>query len=174
MRADDDIHLVTGDTLIYLLMLFRRQMAGEETHADPRPGQLTGKRFVMLTRENLCRCHQGSLEAILHSLDERQQGENGLSRADIPLHEPPHGHWPLHIAADLPPDRGLIVGQRKWQSLGNLLAEPPRSEMAHPSLRFPSFSFEEQQTALDEIELLERQPFPRRRERRRILREMDG
>ena len=116
----------------------------------------------MLMCKNLRRCHQSPLTAVLHRLDEREQRNRRLARSDIALYETAHRQRRLHIARNFRPHLLLIVGQSKRQCRKHACDQFPIRRMCDSLLFLCRALLEREQPALDEVQLLERKPPPRR------------
>ena len=117
VRADDDVDIMRGNAIVHRLPLFRCEVSREEADANARPCELLRERVIMLAREDFRRRHECALATVLDRLDEREEREHGLARADVALHEAAHRRRLLHVAADVPPSRRLPGRQRKRQAL---------------------------------------------------------
>ena len=116
----------------------------------------------MLMCKDLRWCHQRPLMSALHRLDKREQGDCRLTRTDIPLHKTAHREWRLHIACDLPPHLRLILCQVERECRKHTRDKLAVRSMCNAFLLLCRTLLECEQSALDEIEFLERKPPPRR------------
>ena len=119
MGADDEIRIVGGDACIERFPLLRRHRTGHE-HRSKRERMLLDHRLhlrKMLLRENLRRRHQCRLVAAERRLQHREKGDDGLSGADISLHEAVHHEARPEIRRDVLHGRLLPFGELKRQLL---------------------------------------------------------
>ena len=116
----------------------------------------------MLMCKDLRRSHQSPLTAVLHRLDEGEQRNRRLPRADIPLHETAHRQRRLHVARNFRPHLLLIVGQCKGQCCKHACDQFPIRCMCDPLLLLCRALLEREQPALNEVQFLECKPPPRR------------
>ena len=142
--------------------LLLREPPREEAHAHTERCKEFAQRVIMLMCKNLRRSHQCSLTAALHRLDEREQRDCRLARADIPLYETAHRQRRLHVARDFHPHLLLIVGQCKGQCCKHACDQRPVRRMCDSLLLLCRALLEREQPTLDEVQLLERKPSPRR------------
>ena len=161
MRADHDIDIVRLDRLVRCLALLLRQSSCQEQQPHGQILQQFAELVEMLTRQDFRRCHECSLKAVFYRLDERQEGESRLARADVALHETAHRQGKLHVLPNVAPRLFLVLRQPKRQNLTHLARKAARAEMAHALLLFTTLAAQEQKPALDEVKFLENQPFPR-------------
>ena len=161
MRADHDIDIVRLDRRVRRLALLLRQSSCQEQQPHRQISQQFAELVEMLTRQDFRRCHECALKAVFHRLDERQEGERRLARADVALHETAHRQGKLHVLPNVAPRLFLVLRQPKRQNLTHLARKPARAEMAHALLLFTTLAAQEQKPALDEVKFLENQPFPR-------------
>ena len=165
MRADHDIDIVRLDCLVRRLALLLRQSSCQEQQPHGQISQQFAELVEMLTRQDFRRRHECALKAVFHRLDERQEGERRLTRADVALHEAAHRHGKLHILTNVAPRLFLILRQPKRQSLARPARKAARAEMAHALLLFTALAAQEKKPTLDEVKLLENQSFPREMQR---------
>ena len=82
---------------------------------------------VVLFCQNLCGSHNSCLITVLYGDEYRQQGDDGLSGAHIPLQEAVHGLGRLHIfynlLQDLPLGRCQMEGKGFFQHLANVVID---------------------------------------------------
>ena len=169
VRSDDDVDLMCGESGQHLRMLLLCEPPREEAHADTEWRQKLPQAVIMLARKNLRRCHQRTLTAALHRLDEGKERNRRLARANVTLYEAPHGQRSLHIARDLRPDLLLILGQGKGKRIAYTRNQRTVRPVGNPLLMLCRLLFEREQPALDEVELLKGEPPPCRCELLRIL-----
>ena len=77
----------------------------------------------MLCCENFGRRHERCLIAILDGHEHRLQGDNRLSRADVPLQQTPHGIGRTHVGHDFAKGALLCGGGMKRQDLADGAAD---------------------------------------------------
>ena len=77
----------------------------------------------MLFRQDLGRCHQGPLTTGINGGKECGDGNNGLTAADIPLHQPGHRLIPAEISADFCQNTLLGSRQGEWKQLQKVLKQ---------------------------------------------------
>ena len=116
MGADDNIYLMGSQPVIHFLLRLFSQPPGQKGHPYAKGLQGAGEALKMLPCQYFRRCHHGSLKAVFHCLHQGQHGNHGLAGAYIPLHQPPHGHRPLHIIADILPCILLVISQPEGQT----------------------------------------------------------
>ena len=174
VRADDNVDLVARDGLVHLAPLSWRQVAREVADADAERCELRREILIVLGGEDLGRRHHRALPAACDRLDEREHGDDRLAGADVSLHEPPHRHGPLHVAADLLPRLLLVVRQREGQAREDSLHELAIGLVTDAEPRLLGLLLDEQQSALDEVELREGQTVARPLELLPVLREVHG
>ena len=162
VRADDNIHRMCGERRIDLRTFLLRQPPREKSHTNAKRREQRLQIIIMLTRQDLRRRHQRTLISVLRCFDESEQGDCGLSRANISLHEAAHGQRRLHIARDLPPYLRLILGQFEGQRLQNARSQHTVWPVCNPFLLLRRPLFEGEQPTLDEIEFLKGKPPTRR------------
>ena len=116
MGADDNIYLMGSQPVIHFLLRLFSQPPGQKGHPYAKGLQGAGEALKMLPCQYFRRCHHGSLKAVFHCLHQGQHGNHGLAGAYISLHQPPHGHRPLHIIADILPCILLVISQPEGQT----------------------------------------------------------
>ena len=79
VRSDDDVDLMRGESGQHLRMLLLCEPPREEAHADTEWRQKLPQAVIMLARKNLRRCHQRTLTAALHRLDEGKERNRRLA-----------------------------------------------------------------------------------------------
>ena len=173
VRSDDDVDLMCGESGQHLRMLLLCEVPREKAHADTERRQKLPQAVIMLARKNLRRCHQRTLTAALHRLDEGKERNRRLARANVPLHKATHGQRSLHIARDLRPDLLLILSQGKGKCIAYTRNEHTVRPMGNPLLMLRRLLFEREQPTLDEVELLKGEPPPCRCKFLRILWEVN-
>ena len=119
MGADDEIRIVGGDARIERFPLLRRHRTCHEYRAK-REGIRLDQRLhlrIVLLREDLRRRHHSRLVTAQRRFQHREEGDDGLSGADIALHEAVHHEAGAHICGDVMDRRLLPFGELKGQLL---------------------------------------------------------
>jgi len=121
--ADAESAVAVFDSLKQLFLFLGRSRCGEQSR---RNSQTVGELFqiaIMLLGEHLGRRQPERLIAIVHDAQRREPRDHGLSRADIALHQPPHGFPASQVSFDFVQNPPLRAGQPKWQQLGHPLTQ---------------------------------------------------
>ena len=147
MGAHQQLQLAIDQVLQQLPSAACRCRAGEQGRGHPQLAEQGRQLAVVLLRQHLGGCHQGSLATGLHRGQQGCQGHQGLAAAHISLQQPSHRLGPGHVGPDLgqnpflrtrqlerqqfpqPPAQGLFAigrGQR-WRRLA-AQPQPPLSE----------------------------------------------
>ena len=173
MGANDEVRIVDGDALIERLPLLRRHRARHK-HRSKREGILLDHRLhlrIVLLRENLRRRHQGRLVTAQRRFQHREEGDDGLSGADITLHEAVHHEAGAQICGDVLHRRLLPFRQPEWQLLDQ--RRHLRMHLDHKDRflrRMMRLLLRQRQR--EEKQLVKREPLPGRFELLHALRKM--
>ena len=73
--------------------------------------------FIMLNRQNLCRCHQSTLKSCKSCIQKTCQSHNCFSRTYISLYKPVHCFFSHKISAHFLQHSFLCICQRIWKLL---------------------------------------------------------
>ena len=158
VRADRDVDRTIGEPREYFAPPVAGDARRKERMRRPAVREERRERPGMLLGEQLGRCHERGLRARAGSDTRRKGGDDRLSRADVALEQPRHGHALAEIRADLLERSLLRARERERQlrdparQLGVRDGERERRRLSGPtraSLR---------QSELEHEELVEREP----------------
>ena len=171
---DDDINLMRRDGRKRFFMLLGRKLAGKKPDANSRIRQKPRECLAVLAREDFRRRHQDALIAVFHGLGQREKRDGRLSRADVPLHEPPHRRRLFHIDGYFFPGFRLSFCQLERERTLDFLHKASVHQMTDALLFFLRLLFHEQQSALNQVQFFKGEPGPRLRQCFHRRRKMHG
>jgi len=122
MRADDEMDRAALDLGELLAPRRPGGRSGEQRDAEARRLQQPRDVAEMLLGEDFGWRHDRHLQAVLHRHQRRQQRDNRLAGADVPLQQPVHRLRLLQVVDDLLERLLLPVGQTEWQHPARRLA----------------------------------------------------
>ena len=162
VRADRKLHPAAFQSLERLAPRFLPHAAGDERRADAAGRKQRGERFEMLRGEDLGRGHQRGLHAVSDHAVAQRRRDGRFAAAHVALNQPVHRVRALHVAHCVADGPLLRAGQRKWEQRaergGVILAQGVR---VFPRARPAQL----QHAELQDEQLLENQPAPRRGKR---------
>ncbi len=123
MRADGKLGIALRDALGSRSLVLLLQAAGQPHRFDAERCQPVAQFEVMLLGEDLGRCHEGSLVAVLDGLQCGKCGDHSLAAADVALQQALHGMRTGNVVADLVPDFLLCAGKDERQVLQQCIGE---------------------------------------------------
>ena len=121
----------------------------------------------MLTRQQLGRRHQCRLRAALDGVQHRQQRDDSLAAADVPLQQAEHARGLRHVGGDLRECRRLRAGELKTEPLDHVAGELA-GDADRPAGLPSQPAADDRERQLVGEQLVKGQARPRRRERREI------
>ena len=109
--ADRELRRAAGERIERLAPPRRRQRAGHENGREPRALEHGSQTVEVLLREQLRGRHEHRLASTFGGQEHREQGDDGLTRPDVPLQETVHPPVGTHVRVDLAEDSGLCSCQ---------------------------------------------------------------
>ena len=88
-------------------LFFGAKRASQQLHTIRRLREQAFDTTRVLLRENFCRRHQSSLEAIFHRRHHRNHGDDGFAAADVTLQQTVHRRFGFHVVENLLGDVSL-------------------------------------------------------------------
>ena len=101
MCADKDIHFARSQILQYRLSSLSLHNAREQLHMHIHIAKKFADSGIVLFSQNLGRCHDASLVAIIQGYKHRHQRHKSLARAYIALQQTVHLCASLHVGTYL-------------------------------------------------------------------------
>ena len=125
VRPDYYVEFVRGDFLVKFLAHFNRtgDFRAQQSDANSKVAQQRRKFFVVLTCQNLGRCHERALKAAFNGLDQCQQRDNRFAGTHVALNQAAHGQFALHVFGDDAENFFLVARQRERQRRQHRLDE---------------------------------------------------